>query len=184
MRSAPVRQDPTRGKRVPVAVSRNGRRTVQLPSGQLPSGGRPWPRRRSDWRGSGLVSAWPARRVAGARTGGDHGAGYAAARSGSACGGSGQALEGAGLCHPALDVEVRVCGGLAKPGCAGHLSWSATLSRPACTHGSSTPGEPEAPAPPMTSVPSLIGSPPGMAMMLGSVTCWRTTGLLSAKRLA
>ena len=109
---------------------------------------------------------------------------YAAARSGPACGGSGQALEGAGLCHPALDVEVRVCGGLAKPGCAGHLSWSAALSRPACTHGSSTPGEPEAPAPPMTSVPSLIGSPPGMAMMLGSVTCWRTTGLLSAKRLA
>src|SRR5277367_274599 len=64
------------------------------------------------------------------------------------------------------------------------LSWSATLSNPACTHGSSTPGEPDAPTPPTTSSPTLIGRPPGMAMMFGSVTCCRTTGLLSAKRLA
>jgi len=58
----------------------------------------------------------------------------------------------------------------------GYRSWSAALSRPACTHGSSTPGEPEA--------PTLTGSPPGMAITPGSVTCWRTTGLSSAKRLA
>src|ERR1700745_173824 len=65
-----------------------------------------------------------------------------------------------------------------------HLSWSETLSSQAWTHGSSTPGEPDTPTPAMTSSPSLTGSPPGMAMTLGKVTCWRTTGSLSAKRLA
>ena len=38
--------------------------------------------------------------------------------------------------------------------------------------------------PAITSSPSLTGNPPGMAMTLGKVTCWRTTGSLSAKRLA
>jgi len=52
-----------------------------------------------------------------------------------------------------------------------YFNWSATLSRPACTHGSSTPGEPEAPTPPMISEPDFIGRPPGMAMTFGNVTC-------------
>ena len=52
-----------------------------------------------------------------------------------------------------------------------YLSWSNTLSRPACTQGSSTPGDPEAPTPPIISSPTLIGSPPGMAITFGSVTC-------------
>jgi len=70
------------------------------------------------------------------------------------------------------------------PAGSDHLSCSATLSSPAWTHGSSTPGEPETPTPAITSSPSLTGNPPGMAMTLGKVTCWRTTGSLSAKRLA
>src|SRR5208282_5738687 len=70
------------------------------------------------------------------------------------------------------------------PAGSGHLSCSATLSSPAWTHGSSTPGEPETPTPAMTSSPSLTGNPPGMAITFGKVTCWWTTGSLSAKRLA
>ena len=62
------------------------------------------------------------------------------------------------------------------PAGSDHLSCSATLSSPAWTHGSSTPGEPETPTPAITSSPSLTGNPPGMAMTLGKVTCWRTTG--------
>src|SRR5262249_27422487 len=65
-----------------------------------------------------------------------------------------------------------------------YLSSPATLSSPACTHGSSTPGEPDRPPPPITSSPTLMGSPPGIAITCGNVTCWRTTGSLSANRLA
>ena len=61
-----------------------------------------------------------------------------------------------------------------------YFSRPAALSIPVWTQGSSLPGVPDSPAPPITSSPALIGSPPGMAMMLGSVTCWCTTGLLSA----
>src|SRR5215510_4044405 len=57
-----------------------------------------------------------------------------------------------------------------------YLSWSFTLSRPAMTHGSSTPGEPDSPTPPITSLPTLIGTPPPMAITLGSVVCSRRTG--------
>jgi hypothetical protein len=36
----------------------------------------------------------------------------------------------------------------------------------------------------ITSSPTLIGSPPGIAMKFGKVTGWRTTGSLLANRLA
>ena len=58
------------------------------------------------------------------------------------------------------------------------------ISTPACTHGSSTPRQPEAPTPPSPRPPTLTGSPPGIAITPSSVTCRRTTGLPSAKRLA
>ena len=47
---------------------------------------------------------------------------------------------------------------------------------PAITHCSSTPGEPESPTPPTTSLPTLIGTPPSMAITFGSVVCSRRTG--------
>ena len=46
---------------------------------------------------------------------------------------------------------------------ADHLSWSATLSMPACAQTSSLPGEPDTPTAPITSLPTLIGSPPASA---------------------
>jgi hypothetical protein len=39
------------------------------------------------------------------------------------------------------------------------------------TQSSSTPGEPDTPTPPITSLPTLIGCPPGMAMTFGKITC-------------
>jgi len=50
-----------------------------------------------------------------------------------------------------------------------YCSWSLTLSRAALTQSSSTPGELDTPTPPTTSVPILIGCPPGMAMTFGKV---------------
>src|SRR4029077_1845564 len=47
-------------------------------------------------------------------------------------------------------------------------SWSSPFSTPLWTHSSSPPGEPDMPTPPMTSLPDLIGWPPGMAMTFGS----------------
>ena len=41
-----------------------------------------------------------------------------------------------------------------------YFSWSATLSIPACEHGSSQPGQPDTPTPPIVSSPTLIGRPP------------------------
>src|SRR5258708_723094 len=47
---------------------------------------------------------------------------------------------------------------LARPRNDGHYcSWSFTFSSPLLTHSSSTPGEPDMPTPPMTSLPDLIG---------------------------
>src|SRR2546425_380266 len=51
-----------------------------------------------------------------------------------------------------------------------------TLSMPALTHSSSTPGEPDRPMPPTVSLPTLIGTPPLIAITLGSVVCSRRTG--------
>src|SRR6195256_2158951 len=47
---------------------------------------------------------------------------------------------------------------------------------PAITQGSSPRGEPERPPPPITSLPALSGTPPPMAITLGSVVCSRRTG--------
>src|SRR3977135_3906705 len=55
------------------------------------------------------------------------------------------------------------CGaGTVRRGRAGYLSWSATLSIPALTQASSfsPPGAPEAPAAPITSSPTMIGTAP------------------------
>src|SRR5438552_151586 len=41
---------------------------------------------------------------------------------------------------------------------------------PALTHSSSSPGEPERPMPPSTSLPSLIGTPPLIAITPGSAS--------------
>jgi hypothetical protein len=50
------------------------------------------------------------------------------------------------LLAPHQDVDARD-----KRGHDGHhCSWSFTFSRPALTHSSSTPGEPDTPTPPMT----------------------------------
>ena len=38
------------------------------------------------------------------------------------------------------------------------------------------PGEPERPTPPITSLPTLSGTPPSMAITFGSVVCSRRTG--------
>ena len=47
-----------------------------------------------------------------------------------------------------------------------YFSWSATLSIPACEHGSSQPGQPDTPTPPIVSSPTLIGRPPLSAITL------------------
>src|SRR5581483_2948198 len=44
-----------------------------------------------------------------------------------------------------------------------YLSWSATLSMPACEHTSSFPGEPDTPTAPTISLPALMGRPPPRA---------------------
>src|SRR6185503_15827230 len=46
---------------------------------------------------------------------------------------------------------------------AAYFNCSATLSSPACAQTSSWPGEPEMPTAPITSLPTLIGSPPASA---------------------
>src|SRR2546430_35227 len=51
-----------------------------------------------------------------------------------------------------------------------------TFSIPALTHSSSTPGEPDRPMPPIVSLPTLIGTPPLIAITPGSVVCSRRTG--------
>src|SRR3989442_1709995 len=50
------------------------------------------------------------------------------------------------------------------------------FSIPALTHSSSTPGEPDRPMPPIVSLPTLIGTPPLIAITPGSVVCSRRTG--------
>ena len=53
---------------------------------------------------------------------------------------------------------------LSSPGKKDGLYWQAV------------PGEPESPTPPITSLPALSGTPPPMAITLGSVVCSRRTG--------
>src|SRR5207247_9175525 len=56
--------------------------------------------------------------------------------------------------------------------CAGYLSWSLTLSMPACAQTSSLspPGAPETPTPPIVSSPIMIGSAPRAATTLASIS--------------
>src|SRR3989454_4108698 len=51
-----------------------------------------------------------------------------------------------------------------------------TLSMPTLTHSSCTPGEPDRPMPPIVSLPTLIGTPPLIAITPGNVVCSRRTG--------
>lgn len=55
---------------------------------------------------------------------------------------------------------------------------------PGLNTGLVNPGEPDTPAPPITSSPTLIGSPPGIAITFGRVTCWRTTRVIIGKPLS
>src|SRR6266480_3292377 len=50
-----------------------------------------------------------------------------------------------------------------------------TLSMPALTHSSSTPGEPDRPMPPIVSLPTLIGTPPRIATMVSPPRSTTTT---------
>src|ERR1700688_1654949 len=81
--------------------------------------------------------------------------------------------------HVLLSLLGKDVDGRDKPGHdgdgRGYCSWSLIFSIPALTHSESTPGEPDNPAAPITSLPTLNGTPPSMAMMLGSVTCWCAT---------
>ena len=54
---------------------------------------------------------------------------------------------------------------------APYCSAAFTFSRPALAHCSSLPGEPATPTPPITSLPSLIGTPPSSDVMFGSSNC-------------
>jgi hypothetical protein len=58
----------------------------------------------------------------------------------------------------------------------GYCNCCFTLSSPALTHSSSLPGEPDRPTPPITSFPTLMGTPPLIAITCGSVVCSRRTG--------
>src|SRR6516162_5032269 len=59
-----------------------------------------------------------------------------------------------------------------------HCKSCFTFSNPALMHSSSTPGEPDRPTPAITSVPTLIGTPPSMAMTLGRLVCSRRKGFV------
>ena len=61
-------------------------------------------------------------------------------------------------------------------GAAPYSNAAFTFSRPALAHCSSLPGEPATPTPPITSLPSLIGTPPSSDVMFGSSTCARRDG--------
>jgi|SRR5258705_14021606 hypothetical protein len=58
----------------------------------------------------------------------------------------------------------------------GYCNCCLTFSSPALTHSSSLPGEPDRPTPPITSLPTLIGTPPLIAITCGNVVCSRRTG--------
>src|SRR5437588_7691188 len=80
----------------------------------------------------------------------------------------------------AVQTRSRAAAGTHRPRVLlAHRNWSLILSNPAITQGSSTPGEPERPTPPITSFPTLIGTPPAMAITLGSVVCARRAGFVS-----